>query len=99
MNISERSAIERIARVLAGERISANAHGQEVSAARSVDAAWPDYRDDAIAVLRTLREHDADMARAGDPAIWEAMVREALGEQRAAATPMPEPFDPLTEGP
>ncbi|TZG29024.1 hypothetical protein [Sphingomonas montanisoli] len=83
MNISERSAIERIARVLAGERISANAHGDQPSAARAVDAAWPDYREDAIAVLRTLREPDAEMAKAGDPLIWEAMVRAALGERPA----------------
>jgi hypothetical protein len=101
MNISERSAIERIARVLAGERISANAHGEQSSAGAAVDAAWPDYREDAIAVLKTLREPDAAMARAGDPAIWEAMIRAALGQEAEAASPVPtpEPFDPMHEGP
>jgi hypothetical protein len=45
-----------------------------------VDAAWPDHVDDAVAVLRTLREPDARMADAGDPAIWERMILAALPE-------------------
>jgi hypothetical protein len=79
MPISTTPAIERIARVLAGERLSANAEGDEASAAPSVDDTWPDYRDEAVAILRTLREPDEAMAAAGDPAVWERMVLAALG--------------------
>jgi len=80
MPISHTRAIERIARVLAAQRLSANAGGGEHSAASDVDATWVDYRADAVAVLRTLREPDAAMAAVGDPAIWEAMVVAALGD-------------------
>jgi len=80
MPVSHTAAIERIARVLAAQRLSANAAGGEPSAASDVDATWFDYRADAAAVLRTLREPDPAMAAAGDPAIWEAMVVAALGE-------------------
>lgn len=78
MPVSHSNAIERIARVLAGQRLSANAKGSEEAAARQVDSAWRDHRDDAIAVLRTLREPDPSMAAAGDPKVWEAMVLAAL---------------------
>lgn len=78
MNVSKGSVVERIARVLAGQRLSANAEGSSRSAAEAVDAAWHDHVDDAKAVLRTLREPDARMAAAGDPAIWEKMVLAAL---------------------
>ena len=78
MDVATTPVVERIARVLAGQRISANAEGQAESAGDLVDAAWKDYRDDALAVLRTLREPDQAMAAAGDPATWEAMVRAAL---------------------
>jgi hypothetical protein len=84
MNISKGGAVERIARVLAGQRLSANADGQSRSAADAVDAAWRDHVHDAVAVLRTLREPDAQMAAAGDPAIWERMVRAALPEGETA---------------
>ena len=80
MNISKGLAIERIARVLAGQRISANGDGGSCSAAGEVDAAWRDHVDDAVAVLKTLREPDEVMAAAGDAGIWERMVIAALGE-------------------
>ncbi|MES2337407.1 MAG: hypothetical protein V4537_04845 [Pseudomonadota bacterium] len=80
MDISVTPTIERIARVLAAQRYSSNADGSEASAARSVDDAWTDYRDDAVAVLKTLREPDAEMAAAGDAAIWERMILVALGK-------------------
>jgi hypothetical protein len=82
MNVSKGAVIERIARVLAGQRLSANAEGAERSAADSVDARWTEHVDDAVAVLRTLREPDAAMAAAGDAAIWERMILAALGEAR-----------------
>jgi hypothetical protein len=82
MDVSVTPLVERIARVLAGQRISANAAGQEESAARLIDLKWPDYRDDALAVLRTLREPSAAMAAAGDVATWERMVLVALDEAK-----------------
>jgi hypothetical protein len=80
MPISKTSAIERVARVLAADRASANAHGDQRSAGSGVDAAWPEYRDQALAVLKTLREPDATMAAAGDADVWEKMALAASGE-------------------
>jgi hypothetical protein len=80
MNVSKGGVVERIARVLAGQRLSANADGSNGHAAAAVDAAWRDHVEDAVAVLRTLREPDARMAEAGDPAIWEKMILAALPE-------------------
>ena len=78
MDISTTPAIERVARVLAGQRISANADGDSESAGREVDAKWRDYISDAVAVMKTLREPDQAMADAGDPAVWEAMIRAGI---------------------
>ena len=80
MNISTTPIIERIARVIVARNASANATGDDPSAGPMVDELWADYRDDAIAVLRTLREPDPAMAAAGDPVIWEKMILAALGE-------------------
>jgi hypothetical protein len=80
MDVSSTPVIERIARVLVARNASANASGDDPSAGSFVDALWQDYRDDALAVLRTLREPDEVMARAGDPVVWEAMIQAALGE-------------------
>ncbi|MFC4293572.1 hypothetical protein ACFO0A_00710 [Novosphingobium tardum] len=82
MPTSEKPAIERIARVLAGQRLSANAGGEDPSAAHAVDMQWQDYRDDAVAVLKTLREPDGSMAAAGDVAVWSRMIDAAIGGQR-----------------
>lgn len=78
MDVSTRPVAERIARVLAGQRISANAEGSQESAGDQVDAAWRDYLPDALAVLKTLREPDEAMAAAGDVAVWERMVRAGI---------------------
>ena len=83
MPVSHMTLVERIARVLAGWRVSANAEGDESSAGRLVDAAWPDHRDDALAILHSLREPDPAMAAAGDAMIWERMVQAALAEAEA----------------
>ena len=80
MDVSSKPVIERIARVLVARNASANASGDDPSAGPIVDELWPDFRDDALAVLRTLREPDEVMARAGDPAVWEAMIQAAIGE-------------------
>ena len=78
MPVSHTDIIERLARVLAGQRLSANAKGEQCGASSAVDLAWRDYRDDALAILRTLREPDPAMAAAGDPVVWETMVEAAL---------------------
>lgn len=82
MDISTTPAAERIARVLAAQRLSANADGTEESAGAHVDQVWRDHLGDALAVLRTLREPDRTMAAAGDPAVWERMVRAAIEESK-----------------
>lgn len=78
MPVSETSITERIARVLAGQRASANADGYLASAGDVVDDSWREHLDDAQAVLRTLREPDPVMASAGDVEIWRTMVEAAL---------------------
>jgi hypothetical protein len=107
MNVSTTGAIERIARVLAGQRLSANAEGSQMSVGDDVDAGWRNFRNDAVAVLKTLREPDEAMARVGDVATWERMVRAALAEAgeaeplaRGESDAAPEPgTDPLHAGP
>jgi hypothetical protein len=83
MNVSKGGVVERVARVLAGQRLSVNGDGDNKSAGDAVDASWRDYVDDAMAVLRTLREPDERMAAAGDPAVWERMIIAALPEGAA----------------
>jgi len=82
MDVARTPIAERLARTLAGQRISANAEGTEESAAALVDARWRDYLPDALAVLRQLREPDAAMAAAGDVGTWERMVLAAIDEAR-----------------
>jgi hypothetical protein len=82
MDISTTPAAERIARVLAGQRISANAEGDEESASREVENSWKDHLADAAAVLRTLREPDQAMADAGDAAVWERMILVAIEQTK-----------------
>lgn len=84
MPVSNLSAVERIARILAGRDISINAEGNDPSAGDKVDAIWSEYRADAISVLRTLREPDPVMAAAGDPELWERMVGAALEAEDAS---------------
>ena len=88
MDIATTAAVDRIARVLAGQRISANADGDTESAGREVDAAWKDHRDDALAVLKTLREPSEKMAAAGDPAVWERMILAAIDEAQPTGQAM-----------
>ena len=85
MPVSTMSLVERIARIIAGRAVSANAEGNENSAGDLVDSVWRDYRDDALSVIRTLREPDAAMAEAGDVATWERMIEAALAEADAEA--------------
>ena len=85
MPVSTLPLVERIARILAGRAASSNAEGDDPSAGPTVDETWRDYRDDALAILHTLREPDERMAAAGDPEMWERMVRAALNDAEAEA--------------
>lgn len=77
------TAIERIARVLAGRAASVNAQGDDPSAGATVDESWHDHVDDALAILKTLREPDPVMAAAGDAAVWQKMVEAAIAAEDA----------------
>ena len=81
--------VERIARVLTGQHYSRTAHRggpDDMAVADLVDMHWKAHVDDAMAVLKTLREADPEMCAAGNAvsggaaATWEAMVRAAIGE-------------------
>jgi len=84
MPVSHLDVVERIARVIAGRMVSSNADGDDPSAGDRVDAVWRDYRDDAVSILKTLREPDPAMAGAGDVAVWERMIEAALAEAEAS---------------
>ena len=84
MPISALSAVGRVARVLAGERLSINAEGFEASAGDEVDAEWRLYVGQALAVLKTLREPDIVMANAGDAETWRNMVEAALDDHEGS---------------
>jgi hypothetical protein len=84
MDVATTPAAERIARVLAGQRLSVNGEGDEESAARDVDNSYKQYLPDALAVLKTLREPSQAMAAAGDPQVWERMILAAIDEARPA---------------
>jgi hypothetical protein len=81
MPIAHSPLVERIARVLAGLALSKNAGGNDPSASGDVDLCWPDFREDAIAILRELREPDPSMAQVGDAATWQKMVHVALDQR------------------
>jgi len=66
--------VERIARVITGYRLSANADGAECSAADSVDGLWTAHRDEALAILKTLREPSPTMIEAGLHGEWSVMI-------------------------
>jgi hypothetical protein len=80
MPVSNTSLVERIARVIAGRVVSINADGSDPSAGDRVDSIWHDYRDDAVSILKTLREPDPAMAAAGDLGVWQSMIEAALAE-------------------
>ncbi len=86
MPVSSLTLVERMARVLAGRQLSINAEGDDPSAGPNVDEVWHEYVDDALAILRTLREPDPVMAAAGDPDMWERMVEAALNVERTVGS-------------
>jgi hypothetical protein len=81
MPVSEKPAVERIARVLAGAALSSNAEGSDPSAGEKIDLAWREHLNQALAVLHTLREPDEEMAAAGDAEVWRKMVEAAIAER------------------
>lgn len=85
MPVSEQPMVERIARVLAAAAHSSNAEGSDPSAAEKVDKVWREHVNQAVAVLRTMREADSQMAAAGDPESWSRMVEIAIEEAGADA--------------
>ena len=81
MPVSEHPLVERIARVLAGAAHSSNAEGSDPSAGEKIDQVWREHVNQALAVLHTMREPDADMAAAGDVDVWRKMVEAAIAER------------------
>ena len=77
--------IERVARVLAGQYYSRNALGEAHadSAAAVVDMQWSDFVDDAVAVLKTLRDPRPALGESGI-VTWQAMIEAALDDRPAA---------------
>ena len=73
--------VERVARVLAGAQLSANADGDDGHAASEVDRTWRNHLNQAQAVLHTMREPDEAMAAAGDVATWRTMVEAAIAQK------------------
>ena len=80
MPVSEQPLAERIARVLAGAAHSSNAEGSDPSAGEKVDLVWREHINQALAVLHTMREPDAQMAVVGDSETWSKMVEAAIAE-------------------
>jgi hypothetical protein len=78
MPVASTSLVERIARVIAGRVLSSNADGEDRSAGEKVDEVWRYYTDDAVSILKTMREPDAAAAGAGDVAVWERMIEASL---------------------
>ena len=72
--------LERVARVLAGAKLSANADGDNGHAAEEVDRTWRDHLNQAQAVLHTMREPDEAMAAVGDVSTWRNLVEAAIAQ-------------------
>jgi hypothetical protein len=85
MPVSEQPLAERIARVLAAAAHSSNAEGSDPSAGEKVDMVWREHLNQAVAVLHTMREPDAQMAAAGDADTWRRMVEVAIEEADVTA--------------
>jgi hypothetical protein len=73
--------VERVARVLAGAKLSANAEGDDSHAAEEVDRTWREHLNQAQAVLHTMREPDEAMAAAGNVDTWRNMVEAAIAQK------------------
>jgi hypothetical protein len=73
--------IERISRVLAGQYFSRNAAGAagDDDASVLVDQNWVDFQEDAVAVLKTMRQPPAALTNENDAALWGLVIQSALG--------------------
>lgn len=80
MPVSETPLIERVARVLAAAAHSSNGEGSEPSAAQKIDRVWHGHFNQALAVLRTMREPDESMTVVGDEETWSSMIDAALSK-------------------
>ncbi|GAA4015639.1 hypothetical protein GCM10022280_13030 [Sphingomonas swuensis] len=80
------SLVERIARILCAAEHSANAAGSEEHAAAHVDQHWRKHRNQALAVLKGIRETDQAGAAAGDPVLWQRMVDASIAAADADAS-------------
>jgi hypothetical protein len=79
MPISNMPIAERVARVLAAQEARRRTHAaDETALSRQVDETWPQFTNNAIEVLRTLREPDASMAQAGNLVNWQSMIGAAI---------------------
>ena len=78
---SNRPLVERIARVLAGAKLSSNAEGNNGSAGPEVDRVWREHVNQALAVLHTMREPDEAMAAVGKVGMWRTMVEAAIAQK------------------
>ena len=85
MPVSEQPLVERIARVLAGAAHSSNADGSDPSAGEKIDLVWREHVNQALAVLHTMREPDAQMAAAGDAETWRRMTETAIAQAEQGA--------------
>jgi hypothetical protein len=66
--------VERIARVIAGYRLSANADGLVGSAGDAVDDEWGAHQDEAVAILKSLREPSPTMEETGMAQEWKVLI-------------------------
>lgn len=82
MPVATTSLVERIARVIAGRMISSNADGDDPSAGDKVDEVWQFYREDAVSILKTMREPDEAAAAVGDVGMWERMIEASVADAR-----------------
>jgi hypothetical protein len=72
--------VERIARVLAGAKLSSNAEVSNGSAGPEVDRTWRYHVNQAHAVLHTARDPDEEMSAVGDVDMWRNMVEAAIAQ-------------------
>lgn len=89
--------IEKVARALAAATFECS---DDDVTSRHIDAAWPIYRDQAIAAIKAMREPTPEMIEAAwaealaedADGVWREMIEAALGnahgqEQVSAETP------------
>lgn len=79
---ADMDTIERISRVLAGQYFSRNAAGAagDDDASILVDQNWVDFQEDAVAVLKTLRQPPPALTNENDIALWGLVIQSVLGQ-------------------